>query len=116
MLILLMLLRICWVIALLLGLSLWSGHLLQLISLHMLLGLIIAVLVATLAIAAGRRRLWGLLVAGLVVAVLLPIVGLNQTTWLPGPNHWLVELFHLLLGVVAIAIAEVSAQRIKRLA
>jgi hypothetical protein len=102
----LMVLRLCWLVAIVLGVTFWTGHLLQLVPVHMLLGLLIALGLIVLAVIAGIRGKFPLLVGGIVVAILLPLVGLNQGAWLPGSAHWIIQIIHLVVGVIAIATAE----------
>jgi hypothetical protein len=109
----LMLLRLCWLAAIVLGLLFWIGRAPSLVPVHMLLGLLIAVLLVGLAVAAGVRGQPALLVAGLAVAVLLPLIGLNQDSWLQGSAHWVIQVLHLLVGVAAIAIGEVIGRRLR---
>jgi len=85
-----------------LGVLFWTGRSQNLIPLHMLVGIVFVVslwTVAALAIRAGApRRLialafaWGALVLAL---------GLTQAQLLPGPNHWIIRVVHLLIGVGA---------------
>ena len=51
---------------------------------------------------------------GLVIwVVIVPLLGLNQTSLLVGPNHWVIQVLHLVVGLGAIALAETLARRIK---
>lgn len=107
--------RVLWLAQIVLGVLFWLGAATSLTDLHMLLGLVLALLVAVLAILVGvRGGSPGLLVGGLVVAVLLPVVGLGQTGWLPGSQHWVIQVLHLLVGVAAIAVAEAAGGRLRR--
>jgi hypothetical protein len=99
-------------LALILGLLFWGGDARGLIPVHMLLGLIVAIALVVLSVAAiagGRVELG---VVGIVVAVLLVIVGMGQGQMLPGDNHWIVQVLHILLGMGAIGCGEVIGKRL----
>lgn len=107
--------RVLWLAQIVLGVLFWTGSATSLTDLHMLLGLVFALLVAVLAVLAGvRGGSPGLLVGGLAVAVLLPVVGIGQTGWLPGPQHWVIQVVHLLVGLAGITVAEAAGGRLRR--
>ena len=107
--------RVLWLALIVLGVLFWTGNATSLTDVHMLLGLVLAVLLAELSVLAGvRGGSPALLVGGLVVAVLLPVVGISQTNWLPGPQHWVIQVLHLLVGLAAISVAETAGGRLRR--
>lgn len=110
----LMVVRVLWLVNIVLGILFWTGHLLNLIPVHMLVGLLFSLGVLTLGVVAATRRAWGQAVAGIVMALLLPFVGLSQDSWLPGGAHWVIKVLHLLVAVVAIATAESIAGALRR--
>jgi hypothetical protein len=95
------------------GLLFWTGNALTLIPLHMLsgLGLVLALwTIAFLALRggvgpglAGLSVLWGLLVV---------VLGVTQTQLLPGELHWIIQVLHLLVGLVAMGLADAMVRRI----
>jgi hypothetical protein len=95
------------------GLLFWTGNALTLIPLHLLSGLVLVLSLWTLAVLALRggvgpglvalSALWGLLVVAL---------GVTQTRLLPGELHWIVQLLHLLVGLVALGLAGAMVGRI----
>jgi hypothetical protein len=92
----------------------WAGTALQLIPVHMLLGMLLVVLlwlVAVLAFVAGANR--GLAVLAIVWGVVMPALGVTQDAILPGDLHWLVRLLHLAVGIVALGLVERLAHGIK---
>ena len=99
-------------LALLLGLLFWGGDARGLIPLHMLLGLIVAIALVVLSVAAIQAHRVGLGVGGIVVAVLLVIVGGGQDRMLPGDAHFAVQVLHILLGMGAIGYGEVIGKRL----
>jgi hypothetical protein len=106
------LIRIIGVVMITLGLSFWTGNALQLIPVHMLIGLLLVLLLWTQAILAAFARV-DLRLVGLALAwgLVVPILGMTQTSLLPGDLHWLVQVVHLLVGLAAIGLAETLARR-----
>lgn len=111
-----MLIRICGILLLILGLLIWAEGMSGLIDIHMLLGLILVISLVVLGILAWRRQAPVGLAAGLIViAVLVLWVGVAQDTTLnAGPNQWIVKIVHLLLGMGAVAMAEIVGGRLRR--
>lgn len=106
--------RIAGPIMLILGLLFWSDNALFLIPLHMTIGLLLVLVLWTLAIIAaisGVNPGFAALVA--VWALIMPILGLSQERLLPGGAHWLIQLLHLLVGIGAIALGERLARSVK---
>src|ERR671937_210690 len=107
------LVRIAGVLQLGLGLLFWTGNVLTLIPLHMLVGSVIVLLLWTLAGLAARAGAHaGLVLLAGAWGVVVLVLGMTQTALLPGSLHWLVQVMHLLVGLVALALAEALAQRI----
>jgi ABC-type multidrug transport system permease subunit len=109
-----MLVRVFGTVQIALGLLFWTGNLMNLIPLHMLLGLIIVLLLWGVAVMAlVSRVVLGVAAFGLVWGVVVIALGVTQTGLLPGGLHWLVQVLHLLVGIGALALAERLARRIK---
>ncbi len=107
--------RITGVFQILLGISFWTGHALSLISLHMAVGALFVVSLWILAVRAGLSGAgWGL--AGTTIAWGAgPIAfGMVQTQILPGAQHWVIRVLHLLVGMVAMGLAARLGLRIQR--
>jgi hypothetical protein len=95
------------------GLLFWTGNALPLLPVHMLSGLVLVLALWTIAFLALRGGggpglvalsvLWGLLVVAL---------GVTQTQLLPGELHWIIQVLHLLVGLVAMALAGAMVRRI----
>jgi hypothetical protein len=106
--------RITGIFQVLLGIALWTGNALPLIPLHMLVGSIFVIALLILGIragvkgaGAGRAALllgWGALVLAF---------GMVQAQILPGPYHWIIRTLHLLVGIVAMALADRTSRRMK---
>jgi hypothetical protein len=102
-----MLIRVCFVVQLVLGGLFWTNNARGLIPLHQLVGftLVIAIWVqAGLALRAGVNP--GLVAFAAVWALVVLILGLNQTELLPGSAHWVIQVIHLLVGIIAVGLAE----------
>jgi hypothetical protein len=110
-----MLVRICGVLLLILGLLIWAEGMAQLIGIHMLLGVILVVSLIVLGIVAIMAKApVGLAASVIVVALIVGWLGMSQTGLLPGPNHWIVEVIHLLIGMAAVGMAEMVGGRLRR--
>ena len=109
------LVRLIWLILLVLGAVLWTGRDQSLIAAHEFLGVAFVLVLWALAylgvrcgVAAGLVStvfLWGLV---------LLVFGMTQTRILTGSSHWIIQVLHLFVGVVAIGLAEALGARIKR--
>ena len=105
-------LRITFLLALLLGCALWIGRGYAYLQLHMWLGFIITFDLLMLAFLALLSRVRPALpLIGIAWAILLPVLGIAQLHLLPGPNHWLISVIHLILGLGAIGLGEALAKR-----
>ncbi len=106
-------LRIAFLIALILGIALWTGHATAYLSLHMWLGFIITfdlLLLVILAFLSGVSVALPFL--SLIWAVLLPVIGIAQLKVMLGASHWVIQVIHVLLGIGSIGLGEVLAGRI----
>ena len=110
-----MLIRLCGVVLIILGALFWTGNALTLIPVHMLVGLLLVLLLWTQAALAWRAGVGpGLVALAAVWGLVVPALGVTQTSLLPGDFHWLIQVLHLLVGIVALALGESLAVRIKR--
>ncbi len=104
-------LRVCGVLALLLGLLFWSGNAYNLLGLHMLLGVL--VVLSLWVVGVGQMFTpggsWPLAGGAILLGLLVIVVGLTQTRLLVGPFHWVIEVVHLLLGMLAVGIGQRAA-------
>ncbi len=109
------LVRISGAIQIILGVLFWAGIALSLLPVHIFFGSVLVLSLWTLAILAARAGVSpGQVALALVWGLVLPIVGLTQGQLLVGPEHWLIQVVHLLLGIGAIGQAENLARRIKQ--
>ena len=97
--------------ALTLGLVFWVASM-NVISIHMLFGLVVALSLLILGIVGVFTRGMRLLGAlGIVYALLVPAFGVTQATLLVGNLHWLIQTAHLLVGLGALAFIGVLSRR-----
>jgi hypothetical protein len=106
--------RVAGVLQIGLGLLFWTYNALNLIPMHMLVGLIIVLCLWVLALLAARVGVPARLVAvafgwGLIV----PILGMTQDQLLPGAAHWIIQVVHLAVGIAALGLAEALGRGIR---
>lgn len=114
---LVMLVRLTGLLAVLLGVLIWVGMGAALVSIHMLVGIVFVVCLGVLGglgATAGARA--GSSLGAVALALVVLVVGLSQGGWLPGANHWIVQVSHLVLGVAAIGVGEMVGAALKRAA
>jgi len=112
----LMIVRIGVLIELVLGILFWTGNADSLQIVHIVIGILIVLSLWTLGIVQGLAGgSFGLALATFLIGFLLVLVGLFQTRWLIGSNHWVIQVIHLLLGLSAIGLAEMIGRRYRRM-
>ena len=108
--------RVGVLIELALGILFWTGNADSLQIVHIVIGILVVLSLWTLGIAQGLQGgSFGLALATFVIGFLLALVGLFQTRWLIGSNHWIIQVIHLLLGLSAIGLAETISGRYRRM-
>lgn len=96
-----------------LGAAFWSGRLLGLVQLHMLLGAVFVLCMwALAALALPTRSARGLAAAVLVWSLIVPLVGVEQLRFPTGHLHWVIQATHLLVGLIAMGLGHALARRI----
>ncbi len=110
-----MLIRFVGLILIVLGVLFWTGHDLELIPVHIYIGLFFVLLLWTQSLLAARAKV-GLGLAGVEIVWGVAVLGLGmmQGQLLPGKAHWVIQVLHLLLGAGAIGFAERVGARMKR--
>jgi hypothetical protein len=109
------LIRATGLLQLALGLAFWTGRLLVAVPFHIFNGLLFVVLLLVQAgLAAWAGAPWRLVLVAIAWALLVPVFGLAQATILPGELHWIVQGAHLLIGLVAMEVAERLAAAARR--
>ncbi|MER3480433.1 MAG: hypothetical protein C4327_08140 [Meiothermus sp.] len=107
--------RLGGLIQIVLGLGFWLGVGYGLVPVHILVGFLVVLSLWTLATVGllskvrtgqvGLAFVWGLITLGL---------GMGQGSLLPGELHWIVQAFHLLVGLGAIGQGEALARAIRQ--
>lgn len=96
-----------------LGLLFWTGNAFALLPLHMLLGVALVLMLWVIAVIALVARVNPILaLVALIWGLIVPILGITQFQLLPGSLHWIIQALHLLVGIVAIALANILARQI----
>src|SRR5687767_10457805 len=95
-----MLIRLLGLIMIVLGLLLWTGNALNLIGMHMLLGIMLVLLLWAQAILAARSGgSLGLVALAIAWGLIVVALGMTQNQLLPGDAHWVIKVLHLLVGM-----------------
>ncbi len=98
-----------------LGVLFWTGRALGLLPVHMLLGALFVVCLWVLVGLALSARAGATFTLGVFVWSLIVLwLGMMQLRLLPGSRHWIVQVVHLLVGVIAIGLGHALAGRILR--
>jgi uncharacterized membrane protein len=109
-------LTLAGVLALISGLFFWTDTALNLVSLHMLLGFLAVAALWVVAIGqcfsiAGS---WIIAACALLVGALTIVIGLYQVSLMVGPSHWVIEVVHLVLGILTIGLGHMAAARYRK--
>jgi hypothetical protein len=104
------------ILALVSGLALWFGAAPGLVSMHMLLGFLTVAGLWTIGFAQAVSTGGSKILAGvaIVVGALTIYVGMNQAAMLSGEHHWLVQIGHLILGILCIGLGHMVGARQRR--
>ena len=98
--------RIAGVAALLLGLTYWIFQV-NLVSIHMLCGILLTLSLLIIAVVALiRKRAPVLSAVSIIYALIVPVFGVTQFDLLVGNLHWLIRTLHLLVGLGALTLLQ----------
>jgi uncharacterized membrane protein YagU involved in acid resistance len=98
-----------------LGIVVWTGHGDSLLPLHIAVGLLLVIdLWAAVALGLRSGAPIGLAVLALVWSVGMPVLGLVQTSLLPGDAHLAIQVLHLVVGLAAVGLVEALARGERR--
>ncbi|MEJ3658486.1 hypothetical protein WEH80_36560 [Actinomycetes bacterium KLBMP 9759] len=113
-LVLMWIVRVAGVVQILLGLSIWIGVGTQFFSFHIPNGiLIVGCLWALAALAMIRRGPPALVGFAFIWGLALPAFGIAQADMLVGPWHWVIQVVHLLMGLIALGTADALAKHLR---
>jgi hypothetical protein len=105
------LIRLTGLIQIVLGVAFWIGYVLNLISLHMLIGFVFVLALWVLAVLAARSGVnWGFVALAIVWGVITLALGVTQTQLLPGAFHWIIRVLHLAVGLAAMGLGDRLAE------
>jgi hypothetical protein len=108
--------RITGVLLLILGLLFWGGDARNLISVHILLGIVMVFALLLLAVSATQLGIpIGMAAGAAIMALITLVLGLTQDNLLPGPSHWIIQILHLIVGVLAVGSGEMIGGRLRRM-
>jgi hypothetical protein len=104
---LLMFMRFGALVQIIVGIGLWTGHLISLVDVHRTVGVsfVLALWIIAL-VAIVQRRAVGLATFAIAWGVLVAGLGFTQQAILPGDFHWIVRVLHLAISMAAMPIAE----------
>ena len=103
-------------LALISGILFWTGTAVNLIALHMLLGFLAvgALWVIGLTQAFAQHGSWIIAACALIVGAVMIVLGMMQSSLLPGEYHWIIQAIHLALGLLTIGIGHMAAARYRK--
>jgi len=106
-------LSLAGLLALLSGIAFWSGIGLNLLALHMLLGLLAVGALWTIGVgqAFSSAGSWTIAVSALILGIVTITIGLYQSSLWVGAFHWIIEVIHLTLGILTIGLGHMGAAR-----
>jgi hypothetical protein len=109
-------LTLAGLLALISGSLFWMGLPLNLMTLHMLLGFLAVAALWTIGLAQAIANGGSWVIAGcaVLVGMLTVILGFYQSSLMIGALHWIIELTHLILGIVTIGLGHMGAARYRR--
>ena len=108
----LMTIRLLWLVNLITGALFYFHTVAWPISVHMYIGFAIALLMIVLGLM-GITRLAGLAIGTILVAILLPVIGIMQLTHIGRPDLPYIQITHVIISIASIGIAEVLGKRLK---
>ena len=107
-----MLLRLFGLILIVLGIIFWTGNALSLVNVHMLIGLLFVLALWLLSgLAAAAHQSAGVVALGFVWGIIVLALGMMQRGLMVGSAHWVIQVLHLLVGLIALGIGERLAMK-----
>ena len=109
-------LSLAGLLALILGLLYWTGTALYLLQMHMLLGLLAvgALWVIGIGQAFSKAGNWVIAAYALVVGAVTIVIGVIQSSLMVGEFHWVIQIIHLVLGLLTIGMGHMGAARYRK--
>ncbi len=109
-------LSLAGLLALISGLLFWAGSVLNLVTMHMLLGFLAVAALWAIAIMqlSAKAGSWMIGASALIVGSLMIVVGVTQSSLMVGEHHWIIRVTHLTLGLCTIGIGHLGAARYRK--
>jgi len=110
-------LRITVLLNLILGILFWTGDAAdRLIPIHIGLGILAVLSLWTLGVAQALTKggSWSLAIGAVVLGIILAASGGAQDELLTGSSHWIIQVIHLSLAVLVLAMGELISGRARR--
>ena len=109
-------LTLAGLLALISGVLFWTGTAPNLITLHMLLGFLAVGALWVIGIAQPfvPRGSWIVASCAVIVGAAMVAIGMMQSSLLVGRFHWVIQVIHLLLGLLTIGIGHMAAARYRK--
>ena len=103
-------------LALISGILFCTGTAVNLIALHMLLGFLAvgALWVIGMTQALAQHGSWIVAACALIAGAVMIVLGMMQSSLLPGEYHWIIQAIHLALGLLTIGIGHMAAARYRK--
>jgi hypothetical protein len=110
-----MFVRLAGLVLLVLGIVIWTGHGDTVIRTHAALGVFFVLSLWTVAVFGLIAHIGYVLPARLIIwGIVIGWFGISQQHLFPGTYHWIVQVLHLAVGMIAIGLAEVVSARVKK--
>ncbi len=110
-----MFVRVAGLTLLVLGIIIWTGHGGSLIRTHALLGVFFVLSLWIVAVIGLTSRIGYVLPARLIIwGIVIGWFGMSQRELLKGDLHWVIQVLHVAVGLIAIGLAEVVTARVKK--
>ena len=109
-------LSLAGLLALILGLLYWTGTALYLLQMHMLLGLLAvgALWVIGIGQVFSKAGNWVIAACALIINAVTIAIGVIQSSLMVGEFHWVIQIIHLVLGLLAIGMGHMGAARYRK--
>lgn len=109
-------LSLAGLLALISGVLYWTGTAVNVIQLHMLLGFLAVGALGVIGVTQlfGKARSWLIAALALLVGAATAVIGLTQASLVVGDWHWMIEILHLALGILTIAVGHWGAAHYRR--
>jgi hypothetical protein len=110
-----MLLRITGVLQIIMGVILWIASADAIIPAHVFIGSVFVLSLWAVAFMAARAGVSPAMVAlTFIWGLIIPVLGIAQVNLMPNAAHWVIQVVHLLVGIVGMGLGEQLSARIRK--